>query len=234
MTWFSALNKQIFLCCLTTVISLGTCSPNSPYPQHTWRAHSLLNLKTRTETVLAPWVWKKDGWRVIRKRGRLNASFNTYIVPSIKYVGIQMFVEDTRVGLLFSTTLFCFVFLLLKTSSKNDNKMSLMLPPHSLLYLTPAHLAFLTSFASAARFLLGSILLSSGTWLFTLPEHEISYVSGSSFFFSQPGMPLAPYQPHPWPPDHFYKTYPCTTGLRNHLWPFIPRYDKAVPFPSID
>lgn len=107
-----------------------------------------------------------------------------------------MYVEDTRVGLLFSTTLFCFVFLLLKTSSKNDNKMSLMLPPHSLLYLTPAHLAFLPSFAGAARLLLGSILLSSGTWLLTLPEQEISYVSESSFFFSQPGMPLAPYQPH--------------------------------------
>lgn len=54
------------------------------------------------------------------QRQVLNAFFNAYTVPSTY--------TDTRVELLFSTA-----FFLLKISAKNDNKVSVMLPPHSLL-----------------------------------------------------------------------------------------------------
>ena len=61
-----------------------------------------------------------------------------------------MFLEDTRVGLRFST-IFFFLYLLLKTSSKNGHKMCLMLlalTPYlsqkSCLYPTPTLLAFLS------------------------------------------------------------------------------------------
>ena len=80
-----------------------------------------------------------------------------------------------------------FLHLFLKTSSKNNNKMSFMLlalTPYlsqkSCLYPTPTLLAFLPLSGRVPRFPLASILPSSGSWLLILSEHKISSVSAAA------------------------------------------------------